>query len=237
MVISWTGCPWVPWIWAWAPSWKSPASIGPAAACCSPMPWWRFRRSRRRSSISTPPPCSSMPAIGGMSPWWMTLIGGDGAGGAWCCSPTTCAPAPGGAPPGSGAAPLPGAPVPQPPLPFRLLPVPLAAGLAGGFRGPGPGWTQHSAGGSGAGEACLSPTAAVPGGLDPYPGRPQASFAGWCRPITTPRFPAPRPELAALADRIEAREWAPDQGSWETLAGIDRTLVGLGVVPGESAEA
>ncbi len=44
-------------------------------------------------------------------------------------------------------------------------------------------------------------------------------------------------QLAALADRIEAREWAPDQGSWETLAAIDRTLVGLGVVPGENAEA
>ncbi|PSB38568.1 DUF4336 domain-containing protein [Aphanothece minutissima] len=40
-------------------------------------------------------------------------------------------------------------------------------------------------------------------------------------------------ELAALADRIETGDWAPDQGAWETLAGIDRTLVGLGLVPGE----
>lgn len=40
-------------------------------------------------------------------------------------------------------------------------------------------------------------------------------------------------ELAALADRIEANAWAPDQGAWETLAGIDNTLVRLGLVPGE----
>jgi hypothetical protein len=40
-------------------------------------------------------------------------------------------------------------------------------------------------------------------------------------------------ELAALADRIEAEDWAPDQGAWQTLAGIDNTLVRLGLVPGE----
>lgn len=40
-------------------------------------------------------------------------------------------------------------------------------------------------------------------------------------------------ELAGLADRIEKGAWAPDQGAWQTLAGIDRTLVGLGLVPGE----
>jgi hypothetical protein len=40
-------------------------------------------------------------------------------------------------------------------------------------------------------------------------------------------------ELAALADHIEKAAWAPDQGAWETLAGIDNTLVGLGLVPGE----
>lgn len=41
-------------------------------------------------------------------------------------------------------------------------------------------------------------------------------------------------ELTALADRIEAGEWAPDHGAWETLAGIDKTLVRLGLVPGET---
>jgi len=40
-------------------------------------------------------------------------------------------------------------------------------------------------------------------------------------------------ELAALADQIEKAAWAPDQGAWATLAGIDNTLVGLGLVPGE----
>jgi hypothetical protein len=41
-------------------------------------------------------------------------------------------------------------------------------------------------------------------------------------------------ELTALADRIEAGEWAPEHGAWETLAGIDKTLVRLGLVPGET---
>jgi hypothetical protein len=41
-------------------------------------------------------------------------------------------------------------------------------------------------------------------------------------------------DLTALADRIETGEWAPDQGAWETLAGIDKTLVRLGLVPGEA---
>lgn len=42
-------------------------------------------------------------------------------------------------------------------------------------------------------------------------------------------------DLTALADRIETGEWAPDQGAWETLAGIDKTLVRLGLVPGEAS--
>jgi hypothetical protein len=42
-------------------------------------------------------------------------------------------------------------------------------------------------------------------------------------------------QLRALADRIESGPWAPDQGPWETLAGIDSTQVGLGLVPGEKA--
>ncbi|MCP9929572.1 DUF4336 domain-containing protein [Cyanobium sp. AMD-g] len=40
-------------------------------------------------------------------------------------------------------------------------------------------------------------------------------------------------DLTTLADGIEAGDWAPDQGAWETLAGIDKTLVRLGLVPGE----
>ncbi|MDM7953532.1 MAG: DUF4336 domain-containing protein, partial [Cyanobium sp. CZS 25K] len=40
-------------------------------------------------------------------------------------------------------------------------------------------------------------------------------------------------ELTSLADRIEQADWAPDEGTWQTLAGIDRALVGLGLVPGE----
>jgi hypothetical protein len=39
--------------------------------------------------------------------------------------------------------------------------------------------------------------------------------------------------LLELADTIEAREWAPSDGPWSVLAGIDRTLVRLGLVPGD----
>jgi hypothetical protein len=40
-------------------------------------------------------------------------------------------------------------------------------------------------------------------------------------------------DLAGLAEALEARPWAPSEGNWATLAGIDRTLVRLGLVPGE----
>jgi len=39
--------------------------------------------------------------------------------------------------------------------------------------------------------------------------------------------------LAALADRLDARDWAVDGGSWSLLASIDQTLVRLGLVPAE----
>lgn len=38
-------------------------------------------------------------------------------------------------------------------------------------------------------------------------------------------------QLAALADQIEARPWAPRDGNWAYLAGIDDRLLQLGVVP------
>ena len=37
--------------------------------------------------------------------------------------------------------------------------------------------------------------------------------------------------LEALATQLEGRPWAPDAGSWAYLAGIDRTLLRLGLVP------
>ncbi len=37
--------------------------------------------------------------------------------------------------------------------------------------------------------------------------------------------------LTSLAESIEDRRWAPDQGSWTTLAGIDAALLRLGLVP------
>ena len=39
--------------------------------------------------------------------------------------------------------------------------------------------------------------------------------------------------LRQLADALEQREWAVDQGSWAFLAGIDRALVQAGVVPAD----
>jgi hypothetical protein len=38
--------------------------------------------------------------------------------------------------------------------------------------------------------------------------------------------------IAALADALEGRPWAPDEGSWAFLAGIDQALVRSGLVPG-----
>lgn len=37
--------------------------------------------------------------------------------------------------------------------------------------------------------------------------------------------------LFELADHLESRPWAPDQGSWQTLAMIDHLLLRFGVVP------
>jgi hypothetical protein len=39
--------------------------------------------------------------------------------------------------------------------------------------------------------------------------------------------------LRQLAEELEQREWAADQGSWAFLAGLDRALVRAGVVPPE----
>jgi hypothetical protein len=39
--------------------------------------------------------------------------------------------------------------------------------------------------------------------------------------------------LRQLADALEQREWAGDQGSWAFLAGLDRALVLAGVVPAD----
>jgi hypothetical protein len=44
-------------------------------------------------------------------------------------------------------------------------------------------------------------------------------------------------DLLALADRLEARDWAPSEGAWAFLAGIDRRLVNLGLVPSQGEEA
>ena len=40
-------------------------------------------------------------------------------------------------------------------------------------------------------------------------------------------------QLAALALELEARAWATSEGNWAFLAGIDRTLLRLGLVPAE----
>lgn len=38
-------------------------------------------------------------------------------------------------------------------------------------------------------------------------------------------------QLMDLAAQLQARDWAPDQASWSTLARLDRMLVRLGIVP------
>ncbi|MFO0076800.1 MAG: DUF4336 domain-containing protein [Cyanobacteriota bacterium] len=44
-------------------------------------------------------------------------------------------------------------------------------------------------------------------------------------------------ELRELAASLATREWAPSTGAWQTLAGIDRTLLKLGLVPDGPGES
>jgi hypothetical protein len=59
---------------------------------------------------------------------------------------------------------------------------------------------------------------------------------GEIRWLVPAHYAAPVPidagALRALADGLEQRDWAVDGGSWAFLAGIDRTLVRSGLVPG-----
>jgi hypothetical protein len=64
----------------------------------------------------------------------------------------------------------------------------------------------------------------------------QLAALGELRWLVPAHYEAPVPisadQLLRLAEELERRPWAPDGGSWRFLAGIDRTLVGLGLVPG-----
>jgi hypothetical protein len=48
-------------------------------------------------------------------------------------------------------------------------------------------------------------------------------------------IPCAPEQLLQLADELQSRPWAPDRGSWATLAGIDRALLNLGLVPSAPA--
>lgn len=74
--------------------------------------------------------------------------------------------------------------------------------------------------------------------------RTQALIVSWLRQlgqledlrwVVPAHYEAPvacNPEqLLALADELEQRPWAPSEGNWAYLAGIDRLLLRLGVVP------
>ena len=74
--------------------------------------------------------------------------------------------------------------------------------------------------------------------------RCQAALVAWIRALAAQEelrwlvpahYDAPLPcsgeRLEALAASLEARPWAPDGGSWAYLAGIDRALLRLGLVP------
>ena len=74
--------------------------------------------------------------------------------------------------------------------------------------------------------------------------RCQAALLAWIRTLAAEpelrwlvpaHYDAPvacsREQLEALATQLEGRPWAPDAGSWAYLAGIDRTLLRLGLVP------
>lgn len=63
----------------------------------------------------------------------------------------------------------------------------------------------------------------------------QLAAFGELRWVVPAHYAAPVPcsaaALASLADQLEARFWAPDEGSWAFLASIDQALLRWGVVP------
>jgi hypothetical protein len=74
--------------------------------------------------------------------------------------------------------------------------------------------------------------------------RQRQALVGWLRQLAAlgelrwlvpahyeAQVPISADQLRRLADQLEQRAWAPDEGTWRFLAGIDRTLVNLGVVP------
>ncbi len=74
--------------------------------------------------------------------------------------------------------------------------------------------------------------------------RTQALILAWVRRLAAldglrwvvpAHYDAPVPsssvQLLELAEQLEQRQWAPDEGNWAYLAGIDRTLLNLKVVP------
>ncbi|WP_094559512.1 DUF4336 domain-containing protein [Synechococcus sp. 8F6] len=80
--------------------------------------------------------------------------------------------------------------------------------------------------------------------------RCQAALLGWIRALAAhpelrwlvpAHYDAPVPcspeRLMALADALEGRPWAPDNGSWAYLAGIDRALLQLGLVPNQPLQS
>jgi hypothetical protein len=75
--------------------------------------------------------------------------------------------------------------------------------------------------------------------------RQRAALVAWLRRLAAlgeirwlvpAHYEAPAPidaaVLVGLAETLETRPWAVDEGSWAFLAGIDRALVRTGVVPG-----
>ena len=74
--------------------------------------------------------------------------------------------------------------------------------------------------------------------------RTQALIVAWVRRLAAleglrwvvpAHYDAPVPcspeQLLALAETLQQRSWAPNEGNWAYLAGIDRALLRLGVVP------
>ncbi|MEB3333633.1 MAG: DUF4336 domain-containing protein [Cyanobacteriota bacterium] len=62
----------------------------------------------------------------------------------------------------------------------------------------------------------------------------QLARQGEIRHLISAHYDAPQPltgeDLMGYADLLGQRDWAPSEGSWHTLAAIDRTLLRLGVV-------
>ena len=140
------------------------------------------------------------------------------------------------------------------PLDVPALAEVLRRGLAPGCRGPRshfglypfrwrPGWERQAEALISGGPAGLQVAAVLERLVFP---RARTALVAWIKELASlegvrwlvpAHYDAPvaitAEQLTALAQALESRAWAPDEGSWQLLAAIDGLLLRLGLVPAE----